>query len=123
MKSEKATFPGAKGTLLSARLDSPDGPVRAHALFAHCFTCNKDIFAASRIIRSNQTTNRLANITVALVVIQLAAGALNVWLLAPVWMQILHLFLADALWIALVLLSFQTLVRSVPAVSGLSVVQ
>jgi alpha/beta superfamily hydrolase len=35
--------------MLAARLDAPDGPPRAHALFAHCFTCNKDIFAASRI--------------------------------------------------------------------------
>jgi len=39
MKSDRASFPGAYGTLLAARLDSPDGPPRAHALFAHCFTC------------------------------------------------------------------------------------
>lgn len=38
--------------MLAARLDSPDDPVRAHALFAHCFTCNKDIFAASRIAQA-----------------------------------------------------------------------
>ena len=69
------------------------------------------LFAASRIIQRNETANRLAHITIALVVVQLAAGVLNVWLLAPVWMQILHLFLADALWIALVLLTFQTLAR------------
>lgn len=49
MKSEPASFPGAHGTMLAARVDSPDGPARAHALFAHCFTCNKDIFAASRV--------------------------------------------------------------------------
>lgn len=36
--------------------------------------------------------------------IQMAAGAVNVVLAAPVWMQILHLFLADLLWIALVVL-------------------
>jgi putative redox protein len=35
--------------MLAARLDLPDGPPRAFALFAHCFTCSKDIFAASRI--------------------------------------------------------------------------
>lgn len=34
---------------------------------------------------------------------QLCAGAVNLALLAPVWMQILHLFLADIVWIALVL--------------------
>jgi putative redox protein len=49
MKSERASFPGAQGAMLAARLDAPDGPIRTHALFAHCFTCNKDIFAASRI--------------------------------------------------------------------------
>lgn len=49
MKTEHASFPGAHGAMLAARLDSPDGPARAHALFAHCFTCGKDIFAASRI--------------------------------------------------------------------------
>ena len=52
MQSLKETFPGAHGVSLAARLDRPDGPVRAYALFAHCFTCTKDIFAASRIARS-----------------------------------------------------------------------
>ncbi len=52
MKSEQASFPGAHGTSLAARLDSPDEAPRAHALFAHCFTCNKDIFAASRIAQA-----------------------------------------------------------------------
>ena len=47
--SEKLTFPGAHGAPLSALLDLPFGPVRATALFAHCFTCSKDIFAAERI--------------------------------------------------------------------------
>jgi heme a synthase len=40
-----------------------------------------------------------------LAVIQLCAGAVNVALLAPVWMQLVHLLLADLLWIALVVLS------------------
>jgi uncharacterized OsmC-like protein/pimeloyl-ACP methyl ester carboxylesterase len=44
----RATFKGSAGEL-SARLDLPAGPVRAFALFAHCFTCTKDIFAARRI--------------------------------------------------------------------------
>ncbi len=48
-KSEKITFTGALGDDLAARLDLPDGDVKAYALFAHCFTCSKDIFAASRI--------------------------------------------------------------------------
>lgn len=35
--------------MLAARLDRPAGPARAFALFAHCFTCSKDLFAAQRI--------------------------------------------------------------------------
>jgi heme A synthase len=38
---------------------------------------------------------------------QLCAGALNLLLLAPVWMQITHLLLADLVWIALVLLAVE----------------
>ncbi|WP_426212418.1 alpha/beta hydrolase family protein [Massilia sp. TWP1-3-3] len=49
MQSERKDFPSADGQNLSARLDAPDGPVTAYALFAHCFTCTKDVFAASRI--------------------------------------------------------------------------
>ena len=48
-KSTKVTFTGAGGESLAARLDLPQGRPRAYALFAHCFTCNKDIFAAARI--------------------------------------------------------------------------
>ena len=48
-QGEKVSFKGALGENLAARLDLPDGPPKAYALFAHCFTCNKDIFAASRI--------------------------------------------------------------------------
>jgi uncharacterized protein len=49
---ERNEFLGADGQKLAARLDSPDGHVRAYALFAHCFTCGKDIFAASRIAQA-----------------------------------------------------------------------
>ena len=47
-ESRKVEFPGATGAMLAARLDLPAEP-RGFALFAHCFTCGKDIFAASRI--------------------------------------------------------------------------
>jgi uncharacterized OsmC-like protein/alpha/beta superfamily hydrolase len=47
-ESRKVEFPGATGAMLAARLDLPAEP-RAFALFAHCFTCGKDLFAASRI--------------------------------------------------------------------------
>ena len=49
MPTERFTFDGHGGDALAARLDRPDGPVLATALFAHCFTCGKDIPAARRI--------------------------------------------------------------------------
>ncbi len=49
MAIERFTFPGHAGDNLAARLDMPEGPHLATALFAHCFTCGKDITAARRI--------------------------------------------------------------------------
>ena len=49
MPTERFDFPGGAGHRLAARLDLPDGPARAQALFAHCFTCGKDTHAASRL--------------------------------------------------------------------------
>lgn len=45
----RVTFPGYSGANLSARLDLPNGPIRAYGLFAHCFTCSKDLAAVRRI--------------------------------------------------------------------------
>lgn len=45
----------------------------------------------------------------ALVAAQVAAGAVNLVLLAPIWMQMMHLLLADLVWIALVLLCGRSL--------------
>jgi heme A synthase len=47
-----------------------------------------------------------------LVVLQVGAGAVNLVLLAPIWMQLVHLLLADLVWIALVLLCASTLQSS-----------
>jgi uncharacterized OsmC-like protein/alpha/beta superfamily hydrolase len=49
MVAQQITFPGHDGSQLSARLDLPSGPHVATAIFAHCFTCGKDIPAARRI--------------------------------------------------------------------------
>ena len=42
---------------------------------------------------------------------QVVLGFVNVWLLAPVWMQLAHLLVADLLWIALVVLTASALAR------------
>ncbi len=49
MPGEQVTFRGATGARLAARLDRPQGPARAYALFAHCFSCTKDNLAAKRV--------------------------------------------------------------------------
>lgn len=51
MAPNKATFAGHTGEL-AARLDMPEGKPRACALFAHCFTCSKDIAAARAIAQT-----------------------------------------------------------------------
>ena len=53
MRTEEFSFQGSQG-LLSGRLVTPGYPVEQSAVFAHCFTCSKDIPAATRI------TSRLA---------------------------------------------------------------
>jgi putative redox protein len=53
MATERVTFPGAFGYDLSGRLELPtDGAPVACALFAHCFTCGKNLKAAVRISRA-----------------------------------------------------------------------
>ena len=49
MPHERFQFTGVGGHQLAAALDTPDGPIKAYALFAHCFTCGKDVLAAKRI--------------------------------------------------------------------------
>lgn len=46
---QRVEFPGSSGDMLAARLDLPPGPPQGYAIFAHCFACSKDIFAAQRI--------------------------------------------------------------------------
>lgn len=51
-KTEKFTFQNATGETLLGSLELPDGVPKATALFAHCFSCNKNVLAASRISRA-----------------------------------------------------------------------
>jgi heme A synthase len=57
------------------------------------------------VVGDHPDSERIARVLVGLFVVQLIAGVMNVVLLAPVWMQMLHLLLADLAWIALVLLA------------------
>jgi heme a synthase len=93
-------FSGAANFLLRLRVLHP-----ALAVLAACYFVTLSIF----VIRSKQNTvaAKLAVGVLILVFTQLCAGTLNLVLLAPVWMQILHLLLADSLWIGLVLLAVE----------------
>jgi cytochrome c oxidase assembly protein subunit 15 len=55
--------------------------------------------------RPEERVRRAALAVMALVALEIAVGGANVLLLAPVWLQLVHLVAADALWIALVLLA------------------
>jgi heme A synthase len=57
----------------------------------------------------NLKVRNLANLLLMLLLCQLALGATNVLLLAPVWLQLVHLLTADLVWIVLVLFSAQFL--------------
>jgi len=46
---QRVDFEGSKGARLSARLDLPTGNIYAYAIFAHCFTCSKDLHATKRV--------------------------------------------------------------------------
>jgi cytochrome c oxidase assembly protein subunit 15 len=63
------------------------------------------IAASVVLIAAAVSARRFGRFVTLLVFAQLAAGVLNIVLLAPIWMQILHLLIADLLWIALVVLA------------------
>jgi len=78
-------------------------------------------FAAARLLQASDEprARRAAYRVPAIALAQIAAGVVNVALLAPVWMQILHLLLADVLWIAYVLLAAHALALAPePALAG-----
>lgn len=64
--------------------------------------------------RPDRWSQRLARLLITLFVVQLAAGFVNLLLLAPVWMQIVHLLLADMVWLTLILLAAAALAERAP---------
>ncbi len=75
------------------------------------------VWLASALVRHRpDTSTRALGLTLGvLVVVQICLGLLNVALLAPVWLQLVHLFVADATWIVLVLLALSSPPRSAGA--------
>lgn len=94
-------FSAAASFLVRLRVLHPAFAIVAGAYF---------VTIAIVILRSKQHAvgGKLAAGVLILALIQLGAGATNVILLAPVWMQIAHLLIADLLWMCLVLLAVET---------------
>ena len=63
---------------------------------------------------ADPTVTRLSRLVAIFVIAQLAVGFVNVMLLAPVWMQVVHLLMADLVWLSLVLLSASVAAVPVP---------
>lgn len=59
----------------------------------------------------NRTIRKFAMVVIGLVIVQWLAGLLNILLLVPVWMQLVHLLLADSVWVFWVLLSANVFAR------------
>ena len=80
------------------------------------------LYVALRIPRRlpGQAIRETSTILALLIVLQLAMGVINVYLLAPVWMQLLHLFIADVLWIVTVVLAAEAMAYVANAAATLS---
>ena len=61
---------------------------------------------------------RLGQLVVGLLLLQFALGFADLWLLAPTWMQVMHLLGADMLWVALVVLAARVCVVPMGCVSA-----
>jgi cytochrome c oxidase assembly protein subunit 15 len=84
------------------------------------------IWVAAIVLKRDEAghAHTAAGRVLGLTLFQLAVGAVNLSLLAPVWMQLVHLFMADAVWIAVLLLVLEaTMVRSSRNVSVVAVSQ
>jgi heme A synthase len=83
------------------------------------------IFTARLTIarRQGEWIKRLATALIALVIVQLAAGLINLLLHAPIWLQLVHLLLSDLIWIVLSLLVFQSLAQParIPAADAIRI--
>jgi heme A synthase len=59
--------------------------------------------------QADKTTARLSRLLIAAFITQISLGFLNLYLLAPTWMQLVHLLMADTVWITLVLFTASAL--------------
>ena len=96
----RADFSGAEHFLTDLRVAHP---IVAIAVALYLF------WLVRRFGRTETGLRTSARVIVILVGCQLVAGALNIAFLTPVWLQLVHLLLADLVWVALVVFGAQTL--------------
>jgi len=106
-EAETQTFAESAHVFIRLRIWHPALALATGAFLA--FTAFSAVTHAPR-----RAVRRLAVGLVALFLLQLGVGLANVWLLAPIGMQLVHLFLSHLIWITLVLLSANALAPAVP---------
>jgi heme A synthase len=67
---------------------------------------------------ASPATSLVGRLAAAAVLVQVTVGVLNLLLLAPIWMQLVHLFLADLVWLSAVLLAASVAAEAAPIASG-----
>ena len=100
-------FSSASNLLLRLRLVHPVIAVLGAAYL---------IWAAAGVLKRNQMqqARAAAGRVLGLTLFQVVAGLVNLTLLAPVRMQLFHLFMADVLWIAVLLLALEVTIAQTP---------
>lgn len=83
-------------------------PVLAIVVSAYLFYVGYQILSQKRKQAAPQI-ERVVNAMFAAITLQIVLGFVNVFLLAPVWMQIVHLLLADILWMLIVVLTAEVI--------------
>jgi cytochrome c oxidase assembly protein subunit 15 len=102
-------FPSATLTAAMAQDFSANAPLLLRVRWVHpAAACVAAVFVCWIFLRA---TGRLRWVVAGLLAMQFVLGVADVLLLAPVWMQILHLFGADLYWISLVMMAVELGIR------------
>ena len=86
-----------------------------HPVFAVAAALGVFLFSRHLAAGRGPVAHRAARVVFVLTGLQLALGILNVVLLAPVWLQLVHLLVADGIWIGFVLVGAEALRAPAPA--------
>ena len=114
--------------VIGGGIDPASDPIVATLLGARVFHPTMAFLTlailAAAVWRTQDASARSARLGWALIggfVAQIALGGLNVVLMAPIWIQIVHLFITDALWIGMVIWASETLAAPVRQRAALAV--